>query len=96
MKIGNIGANTPAGVQRSTELPSSPNSLDRAWNNFQREWSSTNKEMDSLVKKIPSSSRRLVELQLLSQQLHLRSLVAAKAGEALGSSVRRIQQMGGS
>ena len=52
--------------------------------------------MKGLIKAVPAKSRGLVELQVLSQQLHLRSLVAAKAGEAVSSSVRKIQQMGSS
>lgn len=76
--------------------PSRSAALDRAWNDFQRDWLSSTKQMRGLVSGVPAKSRRLVELQLLSQQLHLRSLVAAKAGESVSSSLRRVQQMGSS
>lgn len=76
------------------ELPRQ--ALDRAWSDFQRDWASSSKKLHDITQSVPEPSRRLVELQLLSQQLHLRSLVAAKAGESLSGFVRRVQQMGNS
>ncbi|MCB0344857.1 MAG: hypothetical protein KDD66_07060 [Bdellovibrionales bacterium] len=100
MKINaSPSAKLPQAADKSTVSVSKGSSraaLDQAWTEFQREWLSSTKQMHSLVKAVPQGSRRLVQLQLLSQQLHLRSLVAAKAGEAVSGSIRRIQQMGSS
>ncbi len=61
---------------------------------FIKAWDESGIKLRSLVQAVPAETRPAFELQVLLNRLTLDAQLISHVGEAAGSSVRRLQQMG--
>ena len=70
--------------------------LSRALSVFLDRWSSTEVRAEKVFKTLPTDARSYLGLQLEVNRLHLQSELLTKGAENLGSTLRRMQQLGNS
>lgn len=61
---------------------------------FVRDWSGADIRVQKEISKLPDQYKDVVKLQVLVNNLQMKSEIASKAGEAFASTVRRVQQLG--
>ena len=61
---------------------------------FEMRWRNSRNTRDRLVSNAPSGVRPLIEAQIAVGRMELQIHLISKAGEAAGSTLRKIQQMG--
>lgn len=62
--------------------------------NLESSWANVESRSDRLVRTLPLNVKPLVETQLVINELSLQTQMITRAGEAVASTLRRIQQFG--
>ncbi len=57
-------------------------------------WDEVNRKAAQALSSVPAHSRRLIELQLLTNRLHAETEIGSRIGEAVTSTIKRLQQSG--
>lgn len=81
-------------VQETSPVGDIKNRLTTALEGFVRNWKETSGSLETLSHRVPESFNALFELQKGMHRVQLQSSMVVKGGEALSSTLRRVQQMG--
>lgn len=70
-------------------------SFKQAIDKMEASWMSVQNKSDRMISSLPAGVRPLLEMQLSINDLSLKAQMITRAGEAVASTMRKIQQFGG-
>ena len=70
--------------------------LQNSFQDFMESWDSSEKKVEQNVKKVGKDFQELFNLQLEVHKLSLKTHLVSRVGDAVSSTIRRVQQMGAS